>query len=183
MSYELSIGDYIILKDKNLFVSLHSQNEDIAKILKKYKALVTNIDSTGNVREIKVNGKIESVGIYSSEIKTCFDVIPRDNNIHNINDTEYGSFKIIITYTNGDTIEEEGITSISVKPKSVGYVYNRKKFGFMKYSGEVILELKELKQITVSTPASERVFHIENGIIIREHIMYDDNRTFKSFAI
>lgn len=183
MSYDWSIGDYIILKDKSLFVSLHSQNEDIAKVIKNDKALITNIDSEGDVREIKVNGKLIKVGIYAREIVSCFDVIPRDNNIHNVDNSEYGSFKIIITYTNGNTIEEEGITAISVKPKSVGYVYNRKKFGFMKYSGEVILELAELKQITVSTPASERVFHIENGIIIREHIMYDDNRTFKSFSI
>ncbi|UYE98929.1 hypothetical protein XbC2_534 [Xanthomonas phage XbC2] len=186
MSDLVKIGDQIRLKDKNLFCALHTQNTDIAKVIRDKKLLVSKVDSDGAVREIILDGQQQQLGIYAREILLCFEVIPRsseDANETSVDESGYGSFKIIVTYQDGKTIEEEGVTDITIKPKSVAYMYNRKKYGFIKYSGEVALELTDLKQITISTPNAERVFHIEEGVIIREHIMYDNERKFKSFRI
>jgi len=186
MSEIVKVGDSIRLKDKELFRAMHTQNSDIAAIIRDKKLIVSKVDADGAVREFILDGKQQQVGIYHREILLCFEVIPRsssDQNEDSIDESGYGAFKIIVTYQDGNTIEEEGVTEITIKPKSVAYTYNRKKFGFIKYAGEVALELKDLKQITISTPKAERVFHIEEGVVIREHIMYDHERTFKSFRV
>ena len=173
------VGDIIRLVDISTFSSLHSQNREIAETFKNSTGTVAKVDSHGDIRQVIINGKLYGYGIYQSELMTCFEYVDDSS----IDESGYGSFKIIITYQDGNTIEEEGVTGIDIKPSYVGYEYNRKKFGFLKYKGEVSLELKDLKQITISTPSSERVFHIEDGIVIREHVMYDKERKFKSYRI
>lgn len=179
----VKVGDAIRLKDKELFCSLHTQNAEIASVIGNKKVLVSKVNSDGDIREIIVDGVAREYGIYLREYVLCFELFYRDNDIISVDESGYGSFKIIVTYQDGKTIEEEGVTEIDIKPKSVAYMYNRKKYGFLKYSGEVALELTDLKQITISTPNAERVFHIEEGVIIREHIMYDNERKFKSYRI
>lgn len=184
MANLVNVGDYIRLKDKALFCSLHSSNTEIAASIGNKKIQVSKINGSGDVQCVILNGKSTDCGIYNREIILCFEVIPRnEEHTETVDESGYGSFKIIVTYQDGNTIEEEGVTEITIKPKSVAYTYNRKKYGFIKYSGEVALELTELKQITISTPNAERVFHIEEGVVIREHIMYDVDRKFKSFRI
>jgi hypothetical protein len=179
----VNIGDYIRLRDESLFCSMHSQNIEIASIIKNNKIMVSRINDSWDVRGFICNGKSYEYGIYHRELVTCFELCSDDNNNIEVDESGYGSFKIIVTYQDGNTIEEEGVTNITIKPTSVSYKFNRKKYGFIKYSGEVALELTDLKQITISIPSYERVFHIENGVIIREHLMYDTERKFKSFSV
>lgn len=187
MLNRVNTGDFVRLKDKALFCALHDKNIDISALIGNKKIMVSNVDEYGNIEEIILFGIPHKIGIGNREIRLCFEIIPRSSedidNIEYVDDAGYGSFKIIITHQDGNTIEEEGVTEIKIKPKSVSYIYNRKKYGFIKYSGEIALELTDLKQITISTPNSERVFHLENGIVIREHIIYDNERKFKSFRV
>lgn len=173
MSNLVNVGDFIRLIDEEKFIQMHVVNSEILNVIGNSKRLVTKINSAG---DIIIQGDTSTYRIYEEEIKLCFEVIPKNDVIH-------GTFKIILTYQDGNTIEEEGVTSIEITSTSVSYTYNRKKLGFIKYSGEISLELKDLKQITFSTQKSEHVFHIEKGVVIREHIMYDNERKFKSFRV
>lgn len=170
-------GDWIILQDEVKFVGMHHANRDIANAIRGIPVRITTMDSDGDIRVMKdANGKEFKMGIHRNEQIHCFRKAEEPN--------KYGKFKIIITYIeDGKTIEEEGVTYINIEPEAVLYRYNRKRLGFMKYNGEVQLQIKDLKQITISTPDYERVFHIENGIVIREHVMYDNDRKFKGFKV
>ncbi|AQW89027.1 hypothetical protein pEaSNUABM50_00526 [Erwinia phage pEa_SNUABM_50] len=170
-------GQWIVLKDPDNFSKAHGQNEEIARAINGEAIKITVMDRDGDVRRfVNADGNQFDMGLYRAELERFFE--PFDK-------TEvFGKFKLIITYIeNGKTLEEEGVTNIELTHDTVSYKYNRKKMGFLTYKGEVSLKIDELKQITVSTPASERVFHIENGVVIREHIMYDNNRKFKKFSL
>lgn len=170
------LNDWIILEDESAFVRMHHQNAEIAKEIRGIPLKVVKVDAEGDIRQLQSkDGKLFGYGIYRREQRECFRAYEK---------MEFGEFKIILTYIeDGKTIEEEGVTSITMTHETVEYKYNRKKLGFIKYKGEVKLKIDELKQITISTPLNERVYHIENGVIIREHIMYDVDRKFKYFKI
>ena len=172
------VNDWIILVNEERFITMHSNNVDIIKKIRGLPLRIKRISSDGDVQSyVGKNGKEFDFGIFYTELVQCFE-------IYNENKNKHGNFKIILTYIEeGKTITEEGVNYIDVTSETVEYKYNRKKLGFLKYQGEVKLEITELKQITVSTPECERVFHIENGKIVREHIMYDNTRTFKAFKI
>lgn len=172
--------DWIILVKESAFVEMHQQNGDIARRIRNKPLMIVDVTSDGSVRKlIDKNGNFYEVGLYARELTRCFEKTEDPNST-----PKFGAFKIIITYVeDGKTIEEEGVTSIHITDSTVEYKYNRKKLGFLKYSGEVKLEIAELKQITISTPQNERVYHIQDGVIVREHIMYDEERKFKNFKI
>ncbi|AFC21943.1 hypothetical protein GAP32_485 [Cronobacter phage vB_CsaM_GAP32] len=174
------VDDWIILVNESAFVEMHNQNGDIARRIRNKKLRIVESTSDGSVRKlVDKNGDYYEVGLYARELSRCFEKTD-----HPDSTPKFGAFKIIITYVeNGETIEEEGVTNIHITDSTVEYKYNRKKLGFLKYSGEVKLEIADLKQITISTPQNERVYHIQNGVIVREHIMYDEERKFTNFKI
>lgn len=171
------LNDWIILENEDEFISKHSSNISMARLIRGIPIKIKRIDSDGNIRLFCTeNGQNHDFSITRSE-QSCFI-------LHNDNNSSYGSFKVILTYIeDGKTIEEDGVTYVSMNHNSIEYKYNRKKLGFIKYKGEVQLKIDELKQITISTPENERVYHIENGVVVREHIMYDAERTFKRFKL
>lgn len=170
------LHSWIVLTDEERFISMHNSNRDLVSIIGDNPIKVTRVDSDGNIRAISFEDghEIDFTITVTEQRFFCL----RDKS------TTYGSFKIILTYIeDGKTIEEEGVTFVSMDHNSIEYKYNRKKLGFIKYKGEVKLNIDELKQITISTPENERVYHIENGVIVREHIMYDHERKFKHFKL
>ncbi len=170
------VNDWIILEDKDTFASMHHSNRDILATLHNTRLQVVRIDNDGDIRSVRMeSGKQLDFPITTRE-QQCFRLHSKS--------TKHGSFKIILTYIeDGKTIEEEGVTFIDIDANTVEYKYNRKKLGFIKYCGEVKLKINELKQITISTPDNERVYHIDKGVIVREHIMYDEERKFKRFKL
>ncbi|AMM44070.1 hypothetical protein FDG95_gp472 [Pectobacterium phage vB_PcaM_CBB] len=170
------VGNWIVLTLEDAFNRCHAQNRDITNIIRDTPIKVLRLDSDGDIRE----------WCTPSGVRHSMTITTREQLFFTLHDSssEYGSFKIILTYIeDGKTIEEEGVTFVSMDHNSIEYKYNRKKLGFIKYKGEVKLNIDELKQITISTPENERVYHIENGVIVREHIMYDHERKFKRFKL
>ncbi|SOK58772.1 hypothetical protein [Yersinia phage fHe-Yen9-04] len=170
-------GDWVELVDVEGFKNSHNQNKELIEAMKGFPIQLTNFTINGDVDQLKTyDGNTSLIGIYERELIRYFKLIKSHS--------EFGSFKLIITYIeNGKTIEEEGVNYIQLSNEQVSYTFNRKKLGFITYKGEITLKIDDLKQITISTPQYERVFHIENGKVIREHIMYDNERTFNSFSL
>lgn len=162
-------NDWIILTDPNKFLSMDDRNSNVFEQFDAVPLQIIQMNSNGAVEKFKnKSGYVFQFTVTANELKNCFSTY-----------TDHGNFKIIITYIEeGKTIEEEGVYYINVTDKSFEYHFNRKRMGFLKYKGEVSVELDELKQITLSTPVHERVLHIEKGVIVREHIMYDNERKF-----
>lgn len=170
------VKNWIVLTNAANFISMHSSNRDLVNFIDNSPIQITRIDSDGTIRQLCTEDGREVDFTITRTEQQCFSLKDKD--------TPYGSFKIIITYIeDGKTIEEEGVTFVSMDHNSIEYKYNRKKLGFIKYKGEVKLNIDDLKQITISTPENERVYHIENGVIVREHIMYDHERKFKRFKL
>ena len=175
-------NDYIKLHNAQNFVSKHSSNLTYVQRYGQRPVRIVSMDNDGVIRIVRHDDDEFSFEftITRSE-QSCFRLVSQSDMD---DESEYGKFKIIITYNeDGKTIEEEGVTSISIDSTSVEYKFNRKRLGFIKYMGEVKLEIKDLKQITISSHLNEKVYHIQNGVIVREHIIYDDERKFKTFKI
>jgi len=162
-------NDWIILTSPGRFVDMDRRNADVIEQFEDTPLRILTMGTNGAATKFTTKqNKTFEFTVTGDELKTCFSPY-----------TEFGDFKIIITYIEeGKTIEEEGIYYININSSSVEYRFNRKRMGFLKYKGEVSLELKELKQITLSTPLHEKVLHIENGVIVREHVLYDTDRKF-----
>lgn len=162
-------NDWIILTSPDRLMEMDRLNINLIEQFSETPLRIITMSSNGAATKFTtIQNKTFDFTITSDELKTCFSPY-----------TEFGDFKIIITYIEeGKTIEEEGIHYININNTSIEYRFNRKRMGFLKYKGEISLELKELKQITLSTPLHEKVLHIENGIIVREHVLYDTERKF-----
>lgn len=170
------VNDWIILDNEELFNKIHGSNRDLSNTIRDIPVKVTRTDSDGDVRSIVTEYDKSIDFTITKHEQRCFRLHEKS--------TAAGSFKVILTYIeDGKTIEEDGVTFVSMDHNSIEYKFNRKKLGFIKYKGEVKLKIDELKQITISTPDSERVYHIDKGVIVREHIMYDEERKFKRFKL
>lgn len=179
----LKVNDYIKLNNAQHFISLHSSNLTYVEQFGQRPVRIVRMDNDGTIRVVRSDEDDYNYDftITANEFRRCFSVVSPSENY---DESGYGKFKIIITYIeDGKTIEEEGVTSIVIDESTVEYKFNRKKLGFIKYCGEVKLEIKDLKQITISSNTNEKVYHIQDGVIVREHIIYDDERKFKSFKL
>lgn len=188
-------GNFIKLYNKQAFIDNHQSNKAISLQLGDEVWRIMDFNSSSSIvnrLQHSETGEQIFVSISNTELVRYFQIertmdckwMQPNQRTSEEDNRKYGKFKIIVTYIEENTtIEEEGVTYIKIEENSVLYRYNRKRLGFMKYNGEVQLSTEELKQITISTPDYDRVLHIEKGIVIREHIMYNEEKKFKGLRV
>lgn len=172
------------LTDPNGFITAHSANHNIYNFIKKHSPIdyvvTVYMNSSGHFREWRCGNVTTEAALTNTELSLYFtEISDASEFVPPPQSKIVGEMKIILTYNDGKTLEEEGVYFIDLTDAAVTYKYNRKKLGFLKYNGEVSLLINELKQITINSEESTTVLHIEEGIVQREHVMYDDERKFK----
>lgn len=175
-----NVNDWIIIEDIQGFINEFESNRRLLENIGHQKIKILALNSNGGCVTILANGLVKSVHITRTELVQYFKLVSSEEP----NTTQSTKFSIILTYIENDkTLSEEGVFDINLTHDTITYKYNRKKLGFLTYKGEVALKIDELKQITINSDDSSRVFHIENGIVVRQHVMYDGDRKFKSFNL
>ncbi len=183
-----SVGDWIYIRDMRGWLSSHTSNHAITNKFRGLPVKILDIRPTGEIKSVQLQNPSEKYDCIISfkESELYFSKCRKDGSSLDTASTENSEVNVKVVYTyieDTQTFSEEDIFWLDVSSTSVKYKFSRKKLGFIKYSGEGEISFAELKQITIESTDNVNVLHIENGVVVREHVLYNNEKKFNGFTI
>lgn len=158
-------GQFIVLSDPDNFIKEHLTNIYIKSAIDDEPIKITCMNLRGDVEQfVNCDGDVFDELISVHELEKYFQLVDKDETL--------GKLTVLLTHVDNSTTLEEGVTKIDITKDTVSYQSEHNKNRFLTYKVVASLKIDTLQSIIISTNGNERVFDIENGVVVREHVMY-----------